>query len=142
MSTQDIWYALAGGALIGLSTVGLMLALGRVAGLSGIMKAALWSNSDRAWRIAFLVGLVGAATIYFYANPGHIQVREGFPPLLLALAGLLVGIGVTLGNGCTSGHGICGLSRFSKRSLVATMTFFTVALATRYVAHHVLGVAP
>jgi uncharacterized membrane protein YedE/YeeE len=141
MSQQDIWYALIGGALIGLSTVGLMLALGRVAGLSGIMKAAMW-DADRGWRIAFLVGLIGAATWYFYANPGHIQVRENFPSWLLAVAGLLVGIGVTLGNGCTSGHGICGLSRFSVRSLVATVTFFSVALLTRYVAHHVLGIAP
>ncbi len=141
MSQGGIVYALAGGALIGLSTVGLMLALGRVAGLSGIMKAALW-GSDRAWRIAFLAGLVVAATIYFYTHPGHIQVRTNFPAGWLALAGLLVGIGVTLGNGCTSGHGICGLSRFSVRSLVATLTFFSVALLTRYVAHHVLGIVP
>jgi len=116
MSQSDIWYALVGGALIGLSTVGLMLALGRVAGLSGIMKAAMW-DADRAWRIAFLVGLIGAATIFYYANPGHIQVREDFPLWLLALAGFV-------------------------RSLVATVTFFSVALLTRYVAHHVLGIAP
>jgi len=141
MNINNIYYGVLGGSLIGISAIGLMLTLGRIAGISGIIQAALWSN-DKSWRVFFLIGLIVSCSVFHYFNPGHIVQRQNFPLGWLAFSGILVGLGTTIGNGCTSGHGICGLSRFSKRSLIATIIFFALALITRYVFHTVLGLLP
>ena len=141
MNINDVYFGVIGGSLIGISAIGLMFSLGRIAGVSGIIQAALWSN-EKCWRILFLIGLLATTSLFHYFNPGHIIERQGFPLGWLAFSGVLVGLGVALGNGCTSGHGICGLSRFSKRSLVATLVFFALALVARYVFHTILGVTP
>ncbi|QNP39785.1 YeeE/YedE family protein [Lysobacter solisilvae (ex Woo and Kim 2020)] len=129
--------ALLGGALIGLAATLLYALLGRIAGISGIVNAAVEQRGERGWRVAFLLGLVIAATAWL-AYTGA-PPRTGFGSGWLIAAGLLVGFGTRLGNGCTSGHGICGLARLSKRSLVAVLVFMGVAFATTYVLRHVLG---
>jgi uncharacterized membrane protein YedE/YeeE len=122
--------SLAGGALIGLAASLLLIGQGRVAGISGIASNALLGRSgDRAWRAAFLSGLVLAGVASASLAPGAIGHSQR-PLVVIALAGLLVGIGTRLGSGCTSGHGVCGLSRLSPRSLVATLTFLLTGAAT------------
>jgi uncharacterized protein len=116
---------------------------GKVAGISGIFGGLLVSprEGERAWQGAFLLGLVvaAAAMSWIRSSPGSCAPTASYGTVLVA--GLLVGIGTTVGGGCTSGHGVCGLSRGSARSLVATMTFMLTAIVTVYVAHHVLGAA-
>lgn len=134
--------ALIGGALIGLSAAFLLLVKGRIAGVSGIAGGLTYSEKgDLDWRILFIVGLVMGGGLYQWMNIGpgvdHIQAVVGTPWLIIA--GLLVGIGTTIGSGCTSGHGICGLARRSPRSLVATLTFMVSALATVFVVRHLVG---
>jgi uncharacterized membrane protein YedE/YeeE len=134
--------ALAGGVLIGLAATLLLWLNGRIAGVSGVLGGVLFpQRADVAWRIAFLVGLVGAAGLYFALVPGAYTPREGFPRGVLVVAGLLVGFGTRLGNGCTSGHGVCGLGRLSPRSLAAVLTFMATAMATTFVARHLGGLA-
>jgi uncharacterized membrane protein YedE/YeeE len=132
---------LLGGALIGLSAVLLMAGYGRIAGASGIFAGLLTLNfnAEFSWRFIFIVGmLIGAAwSGLFFFDSSSLSFNGG--PLTTTAAGLLVGIGTVLGSGCTSGHGICGLSRFSKRSLAATCTFMSVALLTVFLTRHVLG---
>ena len=132
--------ALAGGVLIGLSAVLLMLANGRIAGISGIVGGLFGGGSGEAgWRLAFVAGLIAgpfAATLFGPPLP-EIGIDASVPVILVA--GLLVGFGSRLGNGCTSGHGVCGLARLSPRSLAATLTFMTVGAAVVFVARHVLG---
>ena len=132
--------ALAGGALIGLSAVLLMLTNGRIAGISGIVGGLFGGGSGEAgWRLAFVVGLIAGpfvATLFGAPLP-EIDIDASVPVILVA--GLLVGFGSRLGNGCTSGHGVCGLARLSPRSLAATLTFMTVGAAVVFVARHVLG---
>ena len=132
--------ALAGGVLIGLSAVLLMLANGRIAGISGIVGGLFGGGSGEAgWRLAFVAGLMAgpfAATLFGAPLP-EIGIDASVPVILVA--GLLVGFGSRLGNGCTSGHGVCGLARLSPRSLAATLTFMTVGAAVVFVARHVLG---
>lgn len=133
------WESLAGGILLGISATVLLLLNGKIAGISGIMTGLLTpKSSDFAWRLLFAVGMVGGgvlATIWFAVD----TPREfGLSVWWLAAAGLLVGIGTRLGNGCTSGHGICGIGRLSKRSIVATMIFMAVAGATVFVRLHLL----
>ena len=132
--------ALAGGGLIGLATAVLLLANGRVAGVSGIIGSAMArADSNTAWRLAFVAGIVLGAFAITRLVPATAAVAlPGSVPLLVA-AGLLVGFGTRLGGGCTSGHGVCGLARLSPRSLVATAVFFAVAVATVFVARHVVG---
>jgi uncharacterized membrane protein YedE/YeeE len=133
------WTALAGGALIGAAATLLVLANGRIPGISGILGGLLRrSPPDPGWRIAFLAGLVAAPVLYslFTAMPAMV-VDAGYP--MLVVAGLLVGAGTRYGSGCTSGHGVCGLSRLSPRSLVATLAFMGAGFATVLVARHVLG---
>lgn len=131
----------AGGALIGASAVGLYLMSGRIAGITGIVRRALLPNATSApvQAIAFLVGLIAAPIVWQAATGTAIvqTVSSNLP--LLAVAGLLVGFGSTVGGGCTSGHGVCGLSRFSVRSLVATLTFMAAAFVTVFVTRHVIG---
>lgn len=141
MNINDVYFGVLGGSLIGISAIGLMLTLGRIAGISGIIQASMWSP-EKTWRTLFLIGLMATTSLFYYFYPNHIVQRQDFPLGLLAISGVLVGLGVTLGNGCTSGHGICGLSRFSKRSLIATLIFFSIALMTRYVLHTVLELVP
>jgi uncharacterized membrane protein YedE/YeeE len=133
--------ALAGGVLIGLASVWLLAANGRIAGISGILHG-LFADppGDRAWRIAFLAGLL-VAGIAWHLLAGPAPVREGFGLGWAALAGLLVGYGTRLGGGCTSGHGVCGLGRLSLRSLVAVAVFMAAGMAAVFAMRHVLGVA-
>lgn len=122
------WSALAGGALIGLAASVLLLGLGRIAGISGIVGGLLSpSKGDVGWRAAFVVGLLGAGLAMWLLSPSSFS---GSPRslALVAGAGVLVGIGTRIGNGCTSGHGVCGLSRLSVRSLVATLTFIATGM--------------
>lgn len=131
--------SLMGGILIGLGAVILMAFNGRIAGISGIMSGAFWAaNSDRLWRIVFMAGAVAAPLI---ATAGGAEFDFAAPTdgVLLALGGVIVGLGVSIGGGCTSGHGVCGLARLSPRSLAATVTFMATALATVTLIRHGLG---
>ena len=133
--------ALAGGVLIGASAVLLLWLNGRIAGISSIAAGILdWRRGDVLWRLLFLGGLVAGAGL-FYALFGDAPVaRAEFPVWLLGLGGLLVGFGTSLGSGCTSGHGVCGLGRLSVRSLAATVVFLVTAIVTTFVVRHVFGV--
>jgi len=128
----------AGGMLIGLAALLLMLLNGRIAGLSGIVGGLLppWPG-DWRWRLAFVGGAVLGPVVYM-ALAGPVAFAVPASPLALALGGIVVGIGVTVGNGCPSGHGICGIGRLSLRSVVATITFMAAALVTVFVIRHVL----
>lgn len=130
MDTETALRALAGGALIGGAASLLLLAHGRIAGISGILGALLRRDTpDRDWRIAFLVGLVVAGVVAAVAFPSAVGGAPVATPLVVA-AGLLVGFGTRMGNGCTSGHGVCGISRLSRRSITATVVFMATAAAT------------
>lgn len=133
------WTALAGGLVIGLAAAALVLFNGRIAGISGIVGGLLRPvKGDIGWRIAFVLGLVAAPLIYQLAAPLPApRIEAGSATLVVA--GLLVGIGTRYGAGCTSGHGVCGLSRLSPRSLVATAAFMLAGFATVFVVRHVLG---
>jgi len=132
--------ALLGGALIGLAATLMYAGIGRIAGISGILNGAIEQRDDRGWRVAFLLGLVVAGSLWL---AGHGPApRSGFPLPWLIAAGLLVGFGTRLGNGCTSGHGICGLARLSRRSLVAVVVFMGCGMATVYVLRHLWPVLP
>ena len=133
-----------GGALIGVSAVILMLFLGRVAGISGIVGRLLppYREPGIAGAAAFLAGLIAAPAIYAAATGLHVHQTVSSNLPVLAGAGLLVGFGAILGGGCTSGHGVCGLSRLSVRSLVATVTFMATAFATVFIFRHLLTGAP
>jgi uncharacterized protein len=124
--------ALIGGILIGLAATLLLLGSGRVAGVSGIVSGLLIpTRGDRRWRALFLFGMIGAGAVAAWFVPGSIGDSPRSLPML-ALSGLLVGIGTRIGNGCTSGHGVCGVSRMSSRSLAATITFVGVGMLTAY----------
>lgn len=133
------WPALAGGALIGAAAAMLLLLNGRIAGISGILGGLLRpGRGDVAWRAAFVAGLVGAPLVYAaVAVVPSLQIDPGYGALVAA--GLLVGIGTRYGAGCTSGHGVCGLSRLSLRSLAATVAFMAAGFATVFVVRHVLA---
>jgi uncharacterized membrane protein YedE/YeeE len=129
--------ALIGGMLIGIAAVILMAFNGRIAGISGIVAGL--SGSDSPWRLSFIVGLLaGPYAVKLVAGwEPQVSINASLPTLIVA--GLLVGFGTRLGSGCTSGHGVCGLARLSPRSLVATLTFMTVAAVVVFVARHVFG---
>lgn len=129
--------ALVGGILIGLSATLLLWLNGRVAGVSGILGGILFPRpGEVSWRLLFLVGLVVAAGLYMALVPGAAIPRTDFPRAGLVAAGALVGFGTRMGNGCTSGHGVCGLGRLSARSLAAVLTFMATATATTFVVRH------
>jgi uncharacterized membrane protein YedE/YeeE len=133
------WSALAGGVLIGLSAALLWILNGRVAGISGIVGQLLHpAAGDARWRLMFVLGLVGGGALVAALHPGSFDLPHGGTGALL-LGGLLVGFGTRLGNGCTSGHGLCGMSRLSPRSIVATVVFMAVGMATVFVVRHVGG---
>ncbi|MCF3099030.1 YeeE/YedE family protein [Aeromonas australiensis] len=136
MDTQWL-LSLGGGMLVGLSALILMLFNGRVAGISGILAGALQQRAPRP--IWVLLGLGGGAWLAFHAGWVSIPAFTTLPGWsVVLLAGLLVGIGTRLGNGCTSGHGICGMGRLSLRSIVATLTFMAAGFITVFVTHHLL----
>jgi uncharacterized membrane protein YedE/YeeE len=132
--------SLAGGALIGLAAVMLMAFSGRIAGVSGIAARLLPPFVDRelAGRLAFLAGLVAVPSIFLLATGQFPAQSIETGGLVLMIAGLLVGFGSVWGNGCTSGHGVCGISRLSVRSLVATAVFMATGFATTFVVRHLL----
>ena len=130
MLTSILW-ATVGGGLIGLAASWLLLAKGQVAGISGILGRLLdtW-NAQSTWRLSFLLGLLVGGGVLVATLPESIAAPADRSLLLVGIAGVLVGYGTRLGNGCTSGHGVCGLSRFSVRSLVATISFMTTGFLT------------
>ena len=132
--------AMAGGVLIGIAAAMFVLLNGRIAGISGVLGGLLRPvRGDSAWRMAFVLGLVGAPLVYLlFAALPRPQIDAGYGALILA--GLLVGIGTRYGSGCTSGHGVCGLSRLSPRSLVATAAFMGAGFVTVFVTRHLLGI--
>lgn len=141
---QSAWMrGLAGGLLIGLSSLLLLLFNGRIAGVSGVLGGVLTGarSGDRLWRLLFIAGLIGGGLL-FMAVAGR-PVISGVPTSLglTVLAGLLVGVGTRMGSGCTSGHGVCGLARFSGRSLVGTASFMAFGFLTVFVTRHLLGLS-
>ena len=114
--------ALVGGAFIGLALSLILIATGRIAGLSGIV-AGLLGHEDRAWRAWFVAGMVGAGACFQLVDPSTFDAAARVPLPLVAVSGVLVGVGTRLSNGCTSGHAVCGMSRFSRRSITATFMF-------------------
>lgn len=132
--------ALIGGALIGAAAALFVLFTGRILGISGAFAGiAMPQRGDFAWRLALLAGLIVAPLAYRAAGGALPPIEITESPGLLVAAGLLVGFGSRLGSGCTSGHGVCGLARLSKRSIVATGTFLAAAIATVFVMRHVVG---
>jgi uncharacterized membrane protein YedE/YeeE len=138
------WGALAGSAMLGLASVIFMLVSGRILGISGVLggllSGASWRNrADWSWRLAFILGLVASPWVYFLVAPANwikAPTIEASTAIII-LAGLLVGFGTRYGSGCTSGHGVCGLSRLSLRSLLATLTFMALGFVTVYLMRHV-----
>ncbi|MFN3712136.1 MAG: YeeE/YedE family protein [Alcanivoracaceae bacterium] len=133
------WASLAGGALIGLAAALFILLNGRIAGISGIVGGLIVpSRGDIAWRAAFIIGMLAAPTAWLLvAAAPAMQINADYP--LLVIAGLMVGIGTRYGSGCTSGHGVCGLSRLSLRSLAATLAFMAAGFITVFIARHLTG---
>jgi uncharacterized membrane protein YedE/YeeE len=133
------WASLAGGVLLGLASALFILLNGRVLGISGILGGLLRPRAgDAGWRIAFVAGLLAAPAVWsLFAAPVVPRIEAG--PALLVVAGLLVGWGTRYGSGCTSGHGVCGLSRLSPRSLVATLAFMGTGFAAVFVMRHLLA---
>jgi uncharacterized membrane protein YedE/YeeE len=141
MTSFTPWAGLVGGALIGLSAALLLWLDGRIAGVSGI-AGGLWYSvrGERAWRVLFVLGLILGTAAFEAASTHPTPLRSLFPVPVLLAAGFAVGYGTSMSHGCTSGHGVCGLARFSLRSLVATLTFLGTALLTTFVIRHVLHV--
>lgn len=132
--------SLSGGALIGLSAVLLMAFHGRIAGMTGILTSLLPPvSTDWAWRAAFLAGAIVAPMLILGFSDQVIAYSSPVPLPWIVVGGLIVGVGVYFGSGCTSGHGVCGIARLSPRSIAATATFMGTAIATVFVVRHVLG---
>ena len=132
--------AFLGGVMIGLAAVLLLLANGRIAGVSGILGGLLAPQPrEIGWRLAFILGLVAGPLLYAVLAGGPSPITVTSSTALLIAGGLLVGYGTRLGSGCTSGHGVCGLARLSPRSLVATGLFLAAGIATLFVTRHVIG---
>lgn len=131
--TESIAYALGGGALIGLAVSIMLVFNGRVTGISGIANSFLTAQEGRLWRGAFLIGLWLGGFLMALINPAFFTVPEKPLPIIL-VAGFIVGFGTVMGSGCTSGHGVCGISRLSLRSVIATATFMAsgVLIATSF----------
>jgi uncharacterized protein len=134
------WTALAGGILLGIASVAFILIHGRILGISGILGGLLVPRpGDASWRVVFLVGMLLAPVTLSMLAPGLISVpRIDAGNAAIVVAGLLVGLGTRYGSGCTSGHGVCGLSRLSPRSLVATLTFMASGFAMVYIVRHLV----
>ena len=130
-----------GGILIGLSAVGLLLFNGKIAGISGIVGTLLEppDKGDRGWRVAFVAGLLTAGLVGALVVPAAFVFEITRSTAALIAAGLLVGLGTRIGNGCTSGHGVCGIGRLSRRSIAATVTFMATGAATVFIVGHFFG---
>jgi uncharacterized membrane protein YedE/YeeE len=131
--------ALLGGILIGISAALLLAFNGRIAGISGILYNVLFNplnGAERGWRMAFLVGLIGGGYLML---PVEFELRQGYSPILLIISGLAVGIGTRIGNGCTSGHGVCGIGLMAGRSMVATATFMVSGIITVSILRNFIG---
>ncbi len=133
--------ALSGGLLIGLSASIMLLFNGRITGISGMLTGLLTPiKGEWFWRLSFLLGMIAGAIIFITFFPESFVPRKNFPSILLILAGFLVGFGTRLGNGCTSGHGICGIARFSLRSIIATIVFMLSGGVSVFIIRHLLGI--
>ncbi|HHZ8296496.1 TPA: YeeE/YedE family protein [Proteus mirabilis] len=133
------WSSALGGLLIGLAAAILLLFNGRIAGISGILGGVLTTNQQgNGWRWAFLLGMLITSTLFYLFDKPLTPIID-VSPWQLIIAGVLVGAGTRLGNGCTSGHGICGLARLSRRSIVAVLVFMVTAFVTVYIQRHVIG---
>lgn len=132
---------LLGGVLIGCSILILMLSIGRIAGISGISSGLLDKEPQggKLWRFVFIVGLILGAILLQFTFPILLPLRQELPIFIVICSGLLVGFGAHLGGGCTSGHGICGIGRLSKRSIIATCLFMSSGAATVFITRHILG---
>lgn len=135
------WASLAGGILIGLAATLLMLVHGRVLGATGILAGLIApvSRPDFAWRAAMVAGMLCGPLALLALTGAMPDVQVTVPLPLLLLSGLIVGVGVTFGGGCTSGHGVCGIARLSRRSVAATVTFMATAFATVHILRHLIG---
>ncbi|PWG16029.1 YeeE/YedE family protein [Salibaculum griseiflavum] len=133
--------SLFGGLLIGSSTVLLMLTLGRIMGATGVLAGFMQpsSASDWSWRAALLAGMVTAPALMTLVTGQAPEIQVPVNTLMMIVGGFIVGVGVTYGAGCTSGHGVCGMARFSPRSIAATITFMIFTAITVYVVRHVFG---
>ena len=132
--------ALIGGLMIGLAAVTVMASHGKIMGVSGIVSGLLPQSAvDWPWRVSFIAGVLAAPILValFAGRQPSVELTDNLP--MLISGGLLVGLGTVIGNGCTSGHGVCGLGRLSKRSLVATATFMGAAIVTLFISRHVFG---
>lgn len=129
-----------GGALIGLAAVWLMASAGRIAGISGIIGGVVTATAgDKFWRFTFLIGLLLGPVCVAILKPSLLHAEFPVTGPLLIIAGICVGLGTQIGNGCTSGHGVCGNARLSMRSLLATLTFMATGVATVFILRHVAG---
>lgn len=143
MENLSFYTAAAGGLLIGLSASLMLWLNGRITGISGILNGVLFARGrDKIWRFLFVLGLILGTMIVQWLLPNFNAPRLNYPLGLLVVGGFLVGFGTRMGNGCTSGHGVCGLARFSLRSLAATLTFIATAMFSVYLFRHLLGLAP
>lgn len=135
------WMSLSGGILIGLASVLLMGLFGRIMGATGILAGFVMPTSaaDWGWRASLLAGMVTAPALYWVISGEAVTVDVPVSTTAMIVGGLIVGAGVTYGGGCTSGHGVCGIARLSPRSIVATVVFMVVAVATVYVTRHMIG---
>lgn len=133
--------SLIGGILIGLASVLLMANFGRIMGATGILAGFIMPSSmkDWTWRAGLLAGMFSAPTLYWLVSGSGVPIDVPVSTLAMIVSGVVVGIGVTFGGGCTSGHGVCGMARVSPRSIVATLTFMLFAFITVYVVRHVFG---
>ncbi|MGK7952590.1 MAG: YeeE/YedE family protein [Xenococcaceae cyanobacterium] len=130
--------ALVGGVLIGLSATILLAFDGRIAGISGMVNGAIKFKPEENWRWLFIVGMLAGGFLYEYLLPVAPTPVSSFAPTAMIVGGFLVGVGTRMGNGCTSGHGVCGLGRLSFRSLVAVITFMITAILTVFVTRHLV----
>ena len=135
------WTSLAGGVLIGIASTLLMLVAGRILGATGVLAGLFqpMSRQDFAWRAALLAGMVTGPAMVWLMSGAMPAVEVPVSTAALVIGGLIVGVGVTYGSGCTSGHGVCGMARLSPRSIAATLTFMTFTFATVFVVRHVIG---
>lgn len=134
--------SLLGGILIGLSALLIMFTNGKIAGISGIVASVIFPKGDKTKAVEaliFIIGLLGAVPLYQILTGAHVVQTMPSNYILSGLAGLLVGVGALLGSGCTSGHGVCGISRLSLRSIVATLTFMATGFISVFVLRHILG---
>lgn len=140
MITEFNWIvALIGGMLIGLSATILLAISGRIAGISGIVNGAIRFNIQESWRWFFILGMLAGGLLYKTVLFPESTLTSSINPWSMFVGGLLVGFGTRMGNGCTSGHGVCGLGRLSFRSLVAVITFMVTAIVTVWITRHLLG---